>query len=582
MEDQIEEIKSKLDIVDFISQYVEVKKAGRNFKALCPFHQEKSPSFVISPDRQIWHCFGTCGDGGDVIKFLMKMDNLSFIEALRELAEKTGVKLDTMQHNDQEVLRKDTIFAMNNWAARFYAYLLKQPVGKKAYDYVANRGINDKIMQTFELGYAPESWDSLLKYLKSKKYTEEQMLLAGLVVASANGRVYDRFRNRLMFPIKDTKGNVIGFSGRQLDDADKSAKYINTPETPVYHKRMSLYGINLASDAIRKEENVYVVEGEFDMITPFQKGISNIVAIKGAALTKEQLTLLKRYTNKITLALDTDEAGIEAMKRGINEAQEFDFDIRIAQFSKGKDPDEAATADFITFKKELEHAIPLYDFLFEMIAKKYPEKTSYAKKQLGDELIPYIRNMQNIIIKSHYTKKLAELLEMKEEQVERLIYYSKRNTRIRVPVKKAENKMQRDEVIQTYLLSILFQSDSPKKLAAQIFSVVSKEDFSIPSYKKIITEYMQFLDKTGEHDTYNDFVQTIPSELKSVADEIYLYASGDHEFNKEKIWDIVFELLEHRYRMKYASSEDEEEILLYKKKLDELDKKELEKLFKSV
>ncbi|HRN70394.1 MAG TPA: DNA primase [Candidatus Woesebacteria bacterium] len=582
MEDQIEEIKSKIDVVEFISQYVEVKKAGRNFKALCPFHQEKSPSFVISPDRQIWHCFGTCGEGGNVIKFLMKIDNLTFIEALRELAQKTGVKLETMQSADQESIRKDTIYAMNNWAARFYAYLLKQPVGKKAYTYVVNRGINDKIMQTFELGYAPESWDSLVKYLKSKKYTGEQMLLAGLAVSSANGRVYDRFRNRLLFPIKDTKGNVIGFSGRLLDDTDKSAKYINTPETPVYHKRMSLYGIHLAQDAIRREENVYVVEGEFDMITPFQKGISNIVAIKGAALTKEQLTLLKRYTNKITLALDTDEAGIEAMKRGINEAQEFDFDIRVAKFSKGKDPDEAATTDFITFKKELEQAIPLYDYLFEIATKKYPEKTSYSKKQLGDELIPYLRHIQNIIIKSHYTKKLAELLEMKEEQVERLIYYAKRNTKIRVPVKTTEHKMPRDEMVQKYLLSILFQSDSPKKLAAQIFSVITKEDFSIPSYQKIITEYQQFLDKTGEHDAYTDFAHTIPSELKTVADEIYLYASGDNQFSKEKIWDIVFELLEHRYRMKYATSEDEEEIKLYKKKLDELDKKELEKLFKSV
>ncbi len=583
MEDQIEEIKSKLDIVEFISQYVEVKKSGRNFKALCPFHQEKSPSFVISPDRQIWHCFGTCGEGGDVIKFLMKMDNLTFIEALRELAQRTGVKLESMPTGDNESNKKDTVYAMNNWAARYYSHILqKLPVGQKARDYLKNRGINEKIINTFELGYAPDSWDSLIKFLKAKKYSEEQMLLAGLVVSSAKGHMYDRFRNRLMFPIKDTKGNVIGFSGRQLDDADKSAKYINTPETPVYHKRMSLFGIHLASDAIRKEENVYVVEGEFDMITPFQKGISNIVAIKGAALTKEQLTLLKRYTNKITLALDTDEAGIEAMKRGINEAFEFDFDIRVAQFTKGKDPDEAATADFITFKKELDQAIPLYDFLFQIVLKKYPEKTSYSKKKLGDELIPYIRTIQNSIIKAHYTKKLAELLEMKEEQVERIIYYSKRNLRSKLPAKTDQLQIPREEMVQKYLLSILFQSDSPKKLSAQIFSIVSKEDFSIPAYQKIITAYQTFLDETGEHDSYTDFAQTIPSELKSVADEIYLYASGDHTFDKEKIWDIVFELLEHQYRMKYATSEDDEEVMLYKKKLDALDKKELEKLFKSV
>lgn len=584
MEDQIEEIKKRIDIVDFISQYIQVKKAGRNFKALCPFHQEKSPSFVISPDRQIWHCFGTCGEGGDAIKFLMKWDNLTFTEALRELAQKTGVKLEFSQSQDNEVSQKDVIFAMNNWAARYYSYiLLNKPIGKKALDYVLGRGINDKIVKTFELGYAPDSWDSLIKFLKTKKYTEQQMLTAGLVVSSAKGHIYDRFRNRLMFPIKDTKGNVLAFSGRLIDSGDKSAKYINTPETPVYHKRSSLFGIHLASESIRKEENVYIVEGEFDMIMPYQKGISNIVAIKGSALTKDQLYILKRFTSKITLALDTDEAGIEAMKRGINEAEEFDFDIRIAQFSKGKDPDEAARTDFVTFKKELEQAIPLYDFLFQITIQKYPEKSSYAKKQIGDELIPYIKNIKNVIIQSHYVNKLAEILEMKPEQVERLIYYARKKNRIKTPViQKSTNHISEKEMRQKYLLSLLFQHESPKKLAAQLFSVLDQEDFSVPSYKKIIPLYQSFLDSSGANDAYKDFAETIPSEIKAVTDEIYLFASGDHDFEKEKIWDIVYAILLDSYKEKYATLEDQEKVRYYKKKLENLDKKELENLFKSV
>lgn len=584
MEEQIGEIKSKLDIVEFLSQYIEVKKSGRNFKALCPFHQEKSPSFVISPDRQIWHCFGTCGEGGDVIKFLMKWDNLTFIEALRELAQKTGVKLDLNAVHDNESSIKDAIYAMNNWAARYYSYiLLNKPIGKKALDYVLNRGINEKIMKTFELGYAPDSWDSLKNYLKSKKYTEEQMLTAGLVVASAKGHTYDRFRNRLVFPIKDAKGNVMAFSGRLIDEGDKSAKYINSPETPVYHKRNSLFGIHLAADTIRKEENVYIVEGEFDMIMPFQKGISNIVAIKGSALTKDQLYLLKRYTSKITLALDTDEAGIEAMKRGIHEAEDFDFDIRIAQFSKGKDPDEAAQADVITFKKELEQAIPLYDFLFQHAIKKYPEKSSFAKKKLGDELIPYIKNIKNIIIQSHYVNKLAEILEMKPEQIDRMIYYARKKSQIKSPIiKKNLNPISEREMRQKYLLSLLFQHDSPKKIAAQIFGIMKNDDFTIPSYQKIITNYQSFLEDSGANDSYKDFSETLPSEMKAVADEIYLYASGDHDFDKEKIWDIVYAILLDSYKTKYATLEDQEKVMYYKSKLEKLDKKELENLFKSV
>lgn len=590
MEDQIEEIKNKIDIVEFISQYVQVKKSGRNFKALCPFHNEKSPSFVISPDRQIWHCFGTCGEGGDVIKFLMKYDNLTFTEALRELAQRTGVQLDAYSGADSEVKKKDVIYAINNWAARYYSYLLtKNSVGKKALDYLKKREINDKIIHTFELGYAPGSWDSLIKYLRNKKYSNEQLIDAGVVVLTDKGHIYDRFRNRLVFPIKDIKGNVLGFSGRQLDSQDKAAKYINTPETAVYHKRSSLFGIHLAKDAIRREEKVYIVEGEFDMIVPYQKGISNIVAIKGSALTKEQLQILKRYTNTLVLALDTDPAGVEAMKRGINEAEEFDFDIQIVQFSKGKDPDEAARADLITFKKELEHTVPLYDFLFSVAEKKYPEKTSYAKKKIGDELIPYIKNIKNMIIQAHYVKRLADILEMKEDQVEKLISYSRRRGPFKSSImKRSKTHMSREEMIQKYLLSYIFQYESPKKIASQIFSVIDTEDFSIPSYQKIVENYKTFLEESGAEDSYAVFSEKLAPEIRAVADEVYLYASGDHEFSAEQIWNVVYEVkrmscLRHIAELsKQDDDVSEKKSMEYNELLRSLDVKELEKLFKSV
>lgn len=342
MSNQVEDIKQRIDIVEYIGRYVDLKKSGRNFKGICPFHQEKSPSFVVSPDRQIWHCFGTCGVGGDVISFLMKWENLSFYEALKELADSVGIKLDDVQYDDKQFARKQKLYEINLQALKFYSYLLQETkFGDKAREYLENRGTNEKIIKTFELGYAPSSWDSLIKYLQKKGHSVGDIIDTGLALPGRSGKPYDRFRHRLMFPLKDAKGNVVGFSGRLLDPDKKEAKYVNTPETEIYHKRENLFGIHLVKDDIRKSENVYVVEGEFDMITPFQHGISNIVAIKGAAFTDEQLGILKRYTKRITLALDMDEAGVEAMKRGIRSAEKQDFEIYVAQFTHGKDPDES-------------------------------------------------------------------------------------------------------------------------------------------------------------------------------------------------------------------------------------------------
>lgn len=589
MDAQIETVKQKIDIVDFISQYAQLKKSGRNYKANCPFHNEKTPSFVVSPDRQIWHCFGSCGDGGDVIKFLMKMDNLSFIEALRELAARVGVQLDIGAVNDNEGKNKDKIFAMNNLAAKYYSYLLeKMPFAAKAREYLANRGINEKIVHTFELGYAPESWDSLIKFMNTKKYSKEDLLTAGLVVSNQRGNIYDRFRHRLVFPIKDMKGNIIGFSGRALDSDEQSAKYINTPESPVYHKRESLYGIHFAKDAIRKEANVYIVEGEFDMITPYQHGIENIVAIKGAALTTEQLKLLKRFTPKITLALDTDEAGIEAMKRGIREAEQFEFDIQVAQFSRGKDPDEAAKADFITFKKELQSAIPLYDFLFAVSKQKNIGDSAYSKKKIGDDLVPYIRNIKNSIVQGHYIKQLAKLLDVSVESVEKLVSSYRGRTSFRSQIfNRSKKQISREDMIQKYLLSYLFQQTDPGKNATQIFEIITPEDFTIPALEKLSKLFLEYCQNNGQTFSFNSFSNTLPAELRSVADELFLYASGFSEMNNAKLSELVFELKERSckrhiaYFSKQTGNDAEEKVRLYSMLLRKLDKKEMEKTFKA-
>lgn len=578
----VDQIKEKLDIVEFIGRYVQLKKAGRNFKANCPFHQENSPSFVVSPDRQIWHCFGTCGTGGDVVTFFMKWENLSFQEALRELAPIAGVQLDTSSFDDKEFTQKEKILSINNLAARYYAHILQNlPLGKKARDYLIGRGLNEKIIATFQIGYAADSWDSLMKYFHTKKISEKDLFDAGLVVqASSGNRYYDRFRNRIIFPIKDPKGSVVGFSGRVLNPDEKGAKYVNTPETMVYHKRESLYGIQLTRDAIRKLENVYIVEGEFDMITPYQHGVENIVAIKGSALTSEQLAVLKRYTTKITLALDTDEAGIEAMKRGIREAEKMDFDIHIVQFTKGKDPDEAARADNLTFKKDLKGAVPIYDFLLGHFSKKIGTQSPFEKKKVVEEMAPYVGHIQNPIVFSYYVKKLAHLLEVDSESIQKMIRYQRNKEKLSFKsqtLKKSIVSPSEIEIKQRFIVSYLLQQENENNIFKKIISLLDAEDFPYPAYQSLITELKAYSAQSSEF-VFTDFIKRLPAQLLPVADELFLSELSAEELSTQQLAKIIYELksLSYRYYMTKYGAEDESKVSAYSQRLRSLNKNEIE------
>lgn len=574
MESPIEEIKKRLDIVAYINSFIPLKKSGRNYKALCPFHQEKTPSFVISPDRQIWHCFGACQEGGDVIRFLMKWENLTFIEALRELAEKVGVRLTKINFEDKLWKKKERIISANLLAAEFFEYILeKTRFGQKARDYLKYRGLATKIVKKFQLGYAPVSWDSLLKFFKNKKYTEIEIIESGLVVKNEKGSLYDRFRGRLIFPIKDSRSNVIGFSGRMLDETVKEAKYINTPETLLYHKRETLFGINLAKDAVKKEQNIFLVEGEFDVISPFQHGVENIVAIKGSAVTREQLMFLKRYTNRITLALDSDSAGEEAMRRGIEEAEDLEFDVGIVNFDYAKDPDEAVRADPVKFKKSIKNAIPFYDFIINLSQKKNPDDDPYSKKRIAEEAGVFVEKIKNPIVQSHYVKKLASILDVSEASIVALLRSLKRKKFQRLTVssqKKTAAEMVREIIIQKYLLSIIFQNDNPFKLANEVFQIFNVDDFSVPAYQKICQFFFQLQDEK-KHFQLRAFVDTLPSELRPVFDEIFLFASSDFEIRNEKIEKLVYEA--KRYSLKRKISQ-----LLSSEKTDEKETKDNLKL----
>lgn len=526
--DQLEEIKSKIDIVQFISSYIPLKKAGRNFKTLCPFHTEKTPSFIVSPERQIWKCFG-CGKGGDIFKFLMEYERMEFGEALRFLAKKTGVVLKTYHPSESEE-EKEKLYQINHFAAEFYHYLLlNHSVGRQALDYILGRGITKDSLKLFKIGYAPDLWDGLQKYLVGKKgYKPEDLEKAGLVIPSTQhpktNPYYDRFRHRLMFPLADHRGNICGFSGRVLDPQAKEAKYVNTPETLIYHKSDLLYPLHLTKEEIKKENQAIVVEGELDAISSFQVGIKNVIAIKGSALTENQVKLLKRYTENLVLALDADIAGDSAARRGIEIADSYGLGIRVVELEKYKDPDEAAQRDPKYYKEKIKKAIPVWDYLIDSAFKRIGSETPEAKKKIGEEIVPVLAKIENEIIKNHYVKKFAERLGVDQEAVLIQIKKFLNTGQLATPTPTLSKiKKPRTELLEEYILSLCFQSGKVE----YIFEKGVRDLLRHVGYRRIILLLEDFLKKNKF--SSDSFSKILPPELIDLFNDFYLIDFGEHQ-----------------------------------------------------
>lgn len=538
MDNTLDEIKKKIDITDFINSYVPLKKMGRNFKACCPFHDEKTPSFVVSPDRQIWHCFGGCQDGGDIFKFLMRYENITFYEALKLLAEKAGVKLKNIDFEDKEWKKKERLLQINKLATDYFNFILtKHNSGENARKYLVNRKINDKLIETFELGYSPSSWESLYSFLKKKKFEDDEILRTGLVIKKDKGGYYDRFRGRLMFPLKDTNNNVVGFSGRVLDKESKEAKYVNTPETEIYHKRETLFGISQTKDNIRKQGEAVITEGEFDMISCFKEGINNVVAVKGSAVTQDQLRLLKRYTQKLVLALDADFSGNETTKRAIIDAENMEFEINVVQIDYAKDPDEAIKKDPIKFKQAIKKPIPIYDFIINNAIKKYPEKDAFSKKKFVEDVLPFLGYIKNPIIQNHYVKKISEIIDIENSAIEKML----KNKKYLPPDKKKVvlevESLQRQEMLEKYLISLIFQNENPIETYQKLKEILTSDEFSTISYKKIYQafgEYIEILKKDDLKFSIDKFVVYISKELLPSFDQVLLFDTTFFDTNLQE------------------------------------------------
>jgi len=420
--DQVEEVKSKTDIVELIQSYVPLKRAGRNYKANCPFHGEKTPSFMVNPDLQIYKCFG-CGAAGDVFSFVERMEGMEFGEVLQSLAKKAGVVLKSWRPSKSEQDR-ERLMGINSLAAKTYHWvLMEHPSGKPALKYIQGRGITQESIEKFNLGYAPKGWDFLGKYLTGKKkYAAEDLERAGLAV---EGRRYDRFRDRIMFPLTNSRGQVVGFAGRVMPGADEKAggKYVNTPETEIYHKGDLLYGLDLTRSEIKQAGWAVIVEGELDAIASYQAGVKNVAAIKGSAVTQSQVEMLRRVADTLVLGLDADSAGDLASRRGIELAEKAGLMVKIINSKSEtinpkqyKDPGEWAIADAEGWRKAVESAVPIYDFYLESAVRRYGLEIG-GKKKIGQELLPLWAQINDEIVKGHYISRLASVVGVREEDI---------------------------------------------------------------------------------------------------------------------------------------------------------------------
>ena len=409
----IEEIQAKSDIVEVLSHYITLKKLGRNYKTNCPFHNEKTPSFVVSPDKQIFHCFG-CGAGGNVFSFVMKHENVTFPEAVEILAEKSGVKLPKSGRAGGDDSFADKLYGINDLACRFFQASLENKPETK--DYLASRGINAASLKDFRIGYAPDSWESLLNYFKSKAVEPKVLERAGLVIPNDKGGYYDRFRNRAIFPIMDLRGRVLGFGARVLDSS--LPKYINSPETIIYSKGKNLYGLNFSKDHIKKEKFALIVEGYLDFIIPYQAGVNNIIATLGTSLTTDQIKLLKRSTNTVIMVYDPDEAGETASLRNLDLFISEDVNVYIAELSEGLDPDsyirKFGAEDFL---KRVKGSKNIFEYKLDKLKAKFDIRSTNGKTAIVAAMLPTISRINNAVFRSELVKKLAERLSVDEEAI---------------------------------------------------------------------------------------------------------------------------------------------------------------------
>ena len=541
-EELIEEIKNSNDIVDVISQYVNLKRSGRNFFGLCPFHKEKSPSFSVSPDKQIFHCFG-CGAGGNVIHFISKIENADFKEAIGILANRAGIELPTLNNyeDNKTALLKSKVYEINQIAAEFYHQNLYKPTSKIGQEYIKKRKLDNRTLKSFLIGYSG-NFDELYRILKQKGFTEEEILASSLVNKTDDGKYIDRFRKRVMFPIQDTRNKVIAFGGRVTDDS--KPKYINSPENIVYSKGRHLFGLNVAKRGELK--NNIIVEGYMDAISLYQRGITNVVASLGTALTEAQGRLLRRYSERVTIGYDSDGAGQAATLRGLEILQNIGCDVRILQISGAKDPDEYVIKyGRERFLKCVEQAISLVEFKVKMLKQSLNLDNINDKIKFLNQVAKILSNVTNSIERDLYVEKIANEYNVSKEaiygEVNKLIYAKNTGEKtLEKPIVKKEIKKEKQEIDSSTTkrenLIIYLLINYPQESYKKIKSVISENDMKLEENQKILKKMYEEIEKGNINiDILNYF------EEQNIIDHISGIMSYDFEISdlNKCIEDVV-------------------------------------------
>ena len=491
LKDIIEEIKSRCDIVDIISDYMHLEKSGSNYTGLCPFHSEKTGSFMVSKSKQIYKCFG-CNAGGDVISFVMRWENVDFMEAVKILARKCGITLDrNISEEEKKKIQEINKFReIHTEAARFYfANLLRTK--NPGYEYLRKRGLSDKIIKKFGLGYSPNSWNSLMNYLLSKGYDKTDLVKCGLIThKTESNKYFDRFRNRVMFPIFNYNGKVIGFGGRVLDDS--LPKYLNSPETLVFNKRMNLYGLNISKKGI-KDDTLILVEGYMDLISLYQNNIENVVATLGTALTIEQAKLIRRFAKNVIISYDSDQAGQNATLRAIDILLKADIKVKILNLKDCKDPDDFIKKyGFDGYKKAIEESDYYIKFKIDLLKNKYNLKNDTQKMNFVEESTLMLKKLKSPIEKDLYAKYLSDLTNISVDSIRASIgikvsrnYNNKNNAKHTNVHRKIEqmSKIQDGYLkVETNFIKLLMEN---KELRNSVISDIKSDEFSIDETKEI-------------------------------------------------------------------------------------------------
>lgn len=575
----IDDIKERLDIVEVISAYVPLKKTGRNYKGLCPFHQEKTPSFVVFPDSGTWHCFGACGTGGDIFTFIQKRENMDFSEALRLLAQRAGVSLTPPSvEAEAESRQRDRLHKINAIAAAYYhGLLLESGEGRRAADYLQRRGLSFETIKTFQLGYSRDDWRALGDHLTGRGYTWDDLLAAGLVIPREGGGYYDRFRGRLMFPIRDIRGHVIGFGARALDDS--LPKYLNSPETSVFHKGSVLYGIDQAKDAIREANLAVIVEGYMDVLMAHQHGMRNVVAQMGTALTEQQIQILKKLTKRLALALDADVAGDLATIRGVEVAKEafdqeivpvptargliryegrLEAEILVITLPKGRDPDEVIRENPGVWQSLVDQALPVMDYYFQAMTSGLDMSTARGKAEAAARLLPAIAGITDPVMQTHYLQQLARLVKVDEKTLRAQMRGSKRLEVARAGVKRRGRLSAAPGVLrglEKYFLQLLLYNPISLKHADEVLTKlgltpIDEDDFLTVEYRVMLTTIRR-LAADGEMKVGN-VRAALPEPLRSVLDELLSTLEPltqlDDEALRAAVTDCTLRLREERLK----------------------------------